>query len=1065
MNIKTKKAFTLIELIVVITILSILWTISFITLNWYAASARNSKRTVDMKNMKNSLELVSYETWKYPLPDNGWAVSYSWELLWTQGIFWETVTKKVTRIITKQPLDPLLEVPYLYSVTNNRKEYQILWFFENDVINDISFVNNTYASSKKLKPKVAWTYNKLYIQSDKYLVPTPSIMTSEELPLDFQSDAETIKSQIITWWMNFPNINVSWIETITWSLNMTLNPFLLITDESTSLDKIAAIDAIQATYSWTILADEGIYRDVLATSDKLALADVMLLNNTQSITYNMCDWVPHNTTKSFYESESVSYWLFCSSVKKDFKCVDWTWKDWNVIADTATYQYETCSTNWSLDCTILWNPVIHWENLTVYSEENIAWDAVYNCANREWIITCNNWVWEWDTWFWYTSCSKWTPPNCVADSNFPYNSHTYNVSQLDHWNSENIWTNITENNWVFRYTLNASCNGWTIIWNSETWPVIQSCTTWYHINGNICEIDACITPSEASNLNNNLWENHTAWEWCNLTTLGLFNKWLYALPNELFKLTNLEEIYLDNNDLNWISSDITNLINLRELTLNDNQFNDFPAELINLPSLRILRLSDNNISLLPDDITNLTDLEELNLDGNMWLGILSNYFHSNSQPETQSNVTYDWTAITISWNGVSIVISEWVSCELEQFEVDELNSTFWEFYTISEWCELEDLDWSNKNIDFLSNSITKLPNLMTLNLDNNNLTDLPFEMLNLINLKFLYLSINDFIFIPDGILNLTNLEKLYLNDNNLTKLPNDLVNLTNLTDFNIGDNLWLGELNISFYNSSSPKTQSDITPDWKSMTISWNWSNIMFNICEDGYKYEWGSCIIDPLQCINQSEADDLNNVFSKNNSITQWCSLTSLNAGTQWLTSLPSSIWNLINLENLGLFNNSLTTLPPEIWNLTNLIQLELGYNSITILPPEIWNLTNLNYLGLDNTGLITLPPEIRYLTNLETLNFSLNTLLTTLPSEIWDLTNLTELTLNYNSLAKLPNELVNLINLTSLNLRDNIWLGNLSDLFDTTSSSKSQSNITPDWKTMTISWNWTNVVITVSE
>jgi prepilin-type N-terminal cleavage/methylation domain-containing protein len=63
------KWFTLVELIVVITIIAILWTIAFITLQWYSAQARDSKRLSDIQNIKKSLELFSLNTWKYPLPD------------------------------------------------------------------------------------------------------------------------------------------------------------------------------------------------------------------------------------------------------------------------------------------------------------------------------------------------------------------------------------------------------------------------------------------------------------------------------------------------------------------------------------------------------------------------------------------------------------------------------------------------------------------------------------------------------------------------------------------------------------------------------------------------------------------------------------------------------------------------------------------------------------------------------------------------------------------------------------------------------------------------------------
>jgi len=55
--INTKKAFTLVELIVVITILAILGTIAFISLQGYSADARNSKRTQDLNNLAGSINI------------------------------------------------------------------------------------------------------------------------------------------------------------------------------------------------------------------------------------------------------------------------------------------------------------------------------------------------------------------------------------------------------------------------------------------------------------------------------------------------------------------------------------------------------------------------------------------------------------------------------------------------------------------------------------------------------------------------------------------------------------------------------------------------------------------------------------------------------------------------------------------------------------------------------------------------------------------------------------------------------------------------------------------------
>ena len=51
------KAFTLVELIVVITILAILWTIVFISLSWYSKEARDSKRITDTSSLLSKINI------------------------------------------------------------------------------------------------------------------------------------------------------------------------------------------------------------------------------------------------------------------------------------------------------------------------------------------------------------------------------------------------------------------------------------------------------------------------------------------------------------------------------------------------------------------------------------------------------------------------------------------------------------------------------------------------------------------------------------------------------------------------------------------------------------------------------------------------------------------------------------------------------------------------------------------------------------------------------------------------------------------------------------------------
>lgn len=148
----TTRAFTLIELIVVITILAILWTIAFISLQWYSSQARDSVRISDIKSAELWLELYILKAWRYPVPDE--YISYTW---WSveirQWVLWKNATNNID--ISKVLEDPLTNENYVYSTFWDWKYYQILAEKENS---ELSFIQNSYAESSKI-PLVKWNYN------------------------------------------------------------------------------------------------------------------------------------------------------------------------------------------------------------------------------------------------------------------------------------------------------------------------------------------------------------------------------------------------------------------------------------------------------------------------------------------------------------------------------------------------------------------------------------------------------------------------------------------------------------------------------------------------------------------------------------------------------------------------------------------------------------------------------------------------------------------------------------------------------------------------------------------
>ena len=116
-----KKAFTLVELIVVITILAILWTIAFLSLQWYSRDARNSKRTAELEMIEKSLALFYTNKWFYPDSNNPTNITYSWTTAWSQ---WTFLSKpKLTNRINKQTTNGSINFNRICLLNNKSKKW------------------------------------------------------------------------------------------------------------------------------------------------------------------------------------------------------------------------------------------------------------------------------------------------------------------------------------------------------------------------------------------------------------------------------------------------------------------------------------------------------------------------------------------------------------------------------------------------------------------------------------------------------------------------------------------------------------------------------------------------------------------------------------------------------------------------------------------------------------------------------------------------------------------------------------------------------------------------------
>lgn len=132
--------FTLVELIITIVILSILSTLGLISFTGYSSQARDATRGSDIKNISTILNLTNSQNLSYPNPTDAVDITYSWATLWSQWVFGPKTAFETGKIFWELR-DPLYKNYYSYSVTSNRKEYQLWVLFEqeSDTANFLSF--------------------------------------------------------------------------------------------------------------------------------------------------------------------------------------------------------------------------------------------------------------------------------------------------------------------------------------------------------------------------------------------------------------------------------------------------------------------------------------------------------------------------------------------------------------------------------------------------------------------------------------------------------------------------------------------------------------------------------------------------------------------------------------------------------------------------------------------------------------------------------------------------------------------------------------------------------------
>ena len=371
MIIQNKKAFTLVELIVVVTILAILSTIWFVSYSWYLASVRDTNRISQLKAIWDWLHLHSTKK-SLPLPDSKISItSWTWtdkKTIAYQWYVWKDVIDTIG--YTSEWLDPKDNTYFSYYLTRDKKYFQLMAFLEEK--------QETISVSAKFSPlKWEWLvqavdyeiryphtqWKKLWILTDNKNTPiqdVSSIKTSKEFNT-YNVGSNEYKSylksnEVITWtWTTFSKLKD--IAKVWWkwySVNWTT---LVYKDLGATITNYPWCDTDDITF-WTItIAACNVWTNKAArTSDdtewywsyfQFGRSDTTWTNSSSSYSYDWKspgwtdDWSANLWWVSESDKETITYSASTdeNKLKMKWPCASWyhvpTTKEWVNLKDVS----------------------------------------------------------------------------------------------------------------------------------------------------------------------------------------------------------------------------------------------------------------------------------------------------------------------------------------------------------------------------------------------------------------------------------------------------------------------------------------------------------------------------------------------------------------------------------------------------------------------------------------------------------------------------------------------------------------------------------------------------------
>ena len=153
-----KQAFTFVELIVSVVIITILSTIWFGSYVWYISDSRDSQRKSDLSQLSSSLKVYKQKRWYYWKPWSAFHLVYGWDAN-IVALQWKMSKDVHIDSIEKLPFDPANDEKYSYSITTNKQEFELSATLENSDFPKALLTWNYKSVSRNILPTITLALN------------------------------------------------------------------------------------------------------------------------------------------------------------------------------------------------------------------------------------------------------------------------------------------------------------------------------------------------------------------------------------------------------------------------------------------------------------------------------------------------------------------------------------------------------------------------------------------------------------------------------------------------------------------------------------------------------------------------------------------------------------------------------------------------------------------------------------------------------------------------------------------------------------------------------------------